>query len=144
MLMRLLLGACALLLLVFAAGSAPAVNETVNETPLPPTYLPTGQQMYTFYCAACHGAEAKGHGPAAALLTTPPPDLTTLSKRYFGKFPREYVTNILEFGPGVRAHGSSDMPTWGPIFRYYDKQNERVVQERIKRLCDYLASVQVR
>ncbi len=140
MAMRLAIGACALLLLVSVAGSVP----TINETQLPPTYLPTGQQMYTFYCAACHGADAKGHGPAAALLTTAPPDLTTLSKRHLGKFPREYVTNILEFGPGVAAHGSSEMPTWGPIFRYYDKQNERVVQERIKRLCDYLASLQNR
>jgi mono/diheme cytochrome c family protein len=143
MAMRLLVGACALFLLVCAAGSAPGVAG-VNETQLPPTYLPTGQQMYAFYCAACHGADAKGHGPAAAMLITPPPDLTTLSKRHLGKFPREYVNSILEFGPGVPAHGSSDMPTWGPIFRYYDKQNERVVQQRIKRLCDYLASLQVR
>ena len=143
MAMRLLTGACALFLLLAAAGSDSRVNR-INETQLPPTYLPTGQQMYAFYCAACHGAGANGRGPTAALLTTPPPDLTTLSKRHLGKFPREYVTSILEFGPGVSAHGSSDMPTWGPIFRYYDKQNERVVQERIKRLCDYLASLQVR
>ena len=34
------------------------------------------------------------------------------------------------------------MPTWGPIFQYYDKQSERVVQQRIKNLCDYLASLQ--
>jgi mono/diheme cytochrome c family protein len=140
MAMRLTIGICALLLLVSAVGSA----ARLNETQFPPTYLPTGQQMYGFYCAACHGADAKGNGPAAALLTTPPPDLTTLSKRHLGKFPREYVMDVLEFGPGLSAHGSSDMPTWGPIFRYYDKGNERVVQERIKRLCDYLASLQVR
>lgn len=140
MAIRFLTSASALLILASLAGSAPAVNETQ----FPPTYLPSGQQMYTFYCAACHGADAKGRGPTAALLTTPPPDLTTLSRRHFGKFPRDYVINILEFGPGVKAHGASDMPTWGPIFRYYDKQNERVVQERIKRLCDYLESLQVR
>jgi hypothetical protein len=34
------------------------------------------------------------------------------------------------------------MPAWGPIFRYYDKQNERAVQQRIRNLCDYLASLQ--
>ena len=140
MAMRPVIGACALLLVVSAVVSAAGVNETQ----LPPTYLPTGQQMYVFYCAACHGTNAKGHGPAAAMLRTPPPDLTALSKRHLGTFPREYVMNVLEFGPGVPAHGSSDMPTWGPIFRYYDKQNERVVQQRIKRLCDYLASLQVR
>ena len=34
------------------------------------------------------------------------------------------------------------MPTWGPIFRYYDNQNERIVQKRIKNLCAFLASLQ--
>ncbi len=115
---------------------------TATENQLPPTYMPTGERMYKQYCAACHGADAKGHGPVATILTTPPPDLTTLAKRHNGKFPYDYVKSILEFGPGSTAHGTSEMPTWGPIFRYYDKQNERVVHQRIKNLCDYLASLQ--
>jgi mono/diheme cytochrome c family protein len=114
----------------------------VDETQLPPTYMPSGEQMYKQYCAACHGTDAKGNGPLAPLLKTPPPDLTTLTRRHAGKFPYDYVSNVLEFGPGPSAHGSSDMPTWGPIFRYYDKQNERIVQQRIKNLCNYLASLQ--
>lgn len=115
---------------------------SVDQLQLPPTYMPSGDQTYKQYCAACHGADAKGHGPLAPLLKTPPPDLTTLAKRHLGKFPYDYVASILEFGPGVSAHGSSDMPTWGPIFRYFDKQNERIVRQRIKNLCDYLASLQ--
>lgn len=71
-----------------------------------------------------------------------PADLTTLSKRNMGKFPYEYASSILRFGPGPTAHGSSDMPTWGPIFQIIEKSNERAVQQRIKNLCDYLASVQ--
>ena len=71
-----------------------------------------------------------------------PPDLTQLSRRHLGKFPEEYVRAVLEFGPGPSAHGSADMPSWGPIFRYYDKQNERVVQQRIRNLTNYLASLQ--
>jgi hypothetical protein len=78
------------------------------------------------------------------MLKTPPPDLTTLTRRHMGKFPYDYVKAILEFGSSPSAHGSSDMPTWGPIFRYNDKQNERVVQQRIKNLCDFLASLQER
>ena len=117
-----------------------------------PTYMPSGEQTYKQYCAACHGADAKGHGPVASVLTTPPPDLTTLAKSHSGKFPYDYVSSVLEFGTASSrnivsdyaypTHGSSDMPTWGPIFQYYDKQNERVVQQRIKNLCDYLASLQ--
>jgi mono/diheme cytochrome c family protein len=117
-----------------------------------PTYMPSGEQTYKQYCAACHGADAKGHGPVASVLTTPPPDLTTLAKSHSGKFPYDYVSSVLEFGTASSrnsvsdyaypAHSSSDMPTWGPIFQYYDKQSERVVQQRIKNLCDYLASLQ--
>jgi hypothetical protein len=128
---RILIAAIALLALAGVGGPAPGIDETR----LPATYMPSGAQMY---------ADAKGRGPAASTLTTPPPDLTTLAKRHFGKFPYDYVTSVVEFGPGVTAHGSSGMPTWGPIFRYYDKQNERVVKERIKRLCDYLATMQGR
>jgi mono/diheme cytochrome c family protein len=117
-------------------------GRAVDDTQIPPTYMPTGQEMYKEYCAVCHGADAKGQGPLGALLKTPPPDLTTLAKRHLGKFPYEYVSSLLQFGPGPTAHGTSDMPTWGPIFRYNDKQNERVVQQRIKNLCDFLASLQ--
>jgi mono/diheme cytochrome c family protein len=118
----------------------------------PPTYMPSGEPMYKQYCASCHGADAKGHGPMASRITTSPPDLTTLANRHSGKFPYDYVSSVLEFGPAPSrnilpeyaypTHGSSDMPTWGPIFQYYDKQNERVVQQRIKNLCDYLATLQ--
>jgi len=126
------------LLIASIAGAVPATDDTQ----LPPTFMPTGERMYKQYCAACHGADAKGSGPMSVVLKVPPPDLTTLAKRHDGKFPYDYVKSILEFGPGFLSHGSYDMPTWGPIFRYYDKQNERVVQQRIKNLCDYLASLQ--
>jgi mono/diheme cytochrome c family protein len=126
-------------LMAACAAAAHPIDDT-----LPPAYLRSGQQMFKQYCAVCHGSDAKGQGPLAALLKTPPPDLTTLAKRHLGKFPYDYVKSILEFGPGPTAHGTSDMPTWGPIFRYNDKQNERVVQQRIKNLCDFLASLQER
>jgi mono/diheme cytochrome c family protein len=121
-----------------------------NQTEFPPTYMPSGQVMYKQYCASCHGADGKGKGPAASNLKTPPADLTTLTKRHMGRFPYEYVSNVLRFGPGLivgpghqpSAHGSSDMPMWGGIFLTIDKNEERAVQQRIKNLCDYLASVQ--
>jgi mono/diheme cytochrome c family protein len=98
--------------------------------------------MYGQYCAACHGANGKGGGPAAVSLKAPPPDLTMLAKRHDAKFPYDYVSQVLLFGPGTTAHGSPTMPTWGPIFGNLDKLNARAVQLRIKNLCDYLASIQ--
>ena len=79
------------------------------------------------------------------MLKVPPPDLTTLSKRRGGgKFPYSYVSDIVTSGPRVNTmiHGYSDMPSWGPVFQYLYKNNEGVVQKRIKNLCDYLASLQ--
>lgn len=99
-----------------------------DQTQFPPTYIPSGAVMYKQFCAACHGADAKGNDPAASMLKTQPPDLTILAKHHLGKFPYEYVSAVLRFGPGPSAHGSSDMPTWGPIFQIIDKGNERAVQ----------------
>ena len=99
--------------------------------------------MYKQYCAVCHGVGATGDGPAAAMLKVPPANLTTLAQRHGGAFPYDYVSSVLRFGPGPTIlHGTSDMPTWGPIFQYMDKNDEAVVKQRIKNLSDYLASLQ--
>jgi len=115
----------------------------VDDAQLPSNYVPSGKVMYREFCASCHGMEATGHGPAATMLKVPPADLTTLSHRHGGRFPYEYVAGVLRFGTGATIlHGSSDMPIWGPIFQYLDKNNEAVVRQRIKNLSDYLASLQ--
>lgn len=126
--------------LVSVSQSRPA--QKIDQEQLPADFVPSGKQLFTQYCAACHGADARGNGPARAALKLPAPDLTTLARRHGGSFPVEYVKNILQFGPGIAAHGSSDMPTWGPIFRYMDNYNNAAVQKRIKNLCDYLSSLQ--
>jgi mono/diheme cytochrome c family protein len=129
-------------LLILAGASAAQSKEATSQDQIPPNFVPTGKAMFMQYCAACHGLDAKGHGPARAALKVPAADLTTLAKRHGGEFPADLVTNVLRFGPGVAAHGSSDMPTWGGIFQYMDNYNQAAVQKRIKNLCDYLASLQ--
>jgi hypothetical protein len=64
------------------------------------------------------------------------------SRRHGGAFPEEYVSRVLRFGPGVSAHGSSEMPVWGPIFQNIEHYNEAAARQRIKNLCEYLESVQ--
>ena len=129
-----------LLLLPGAAGSRP--RSGVDNNQLPPDFVTSGKQTFQQFCAACHGADAKGNGPARSALKIPAPDLTTLARRHGGEFPYDYVTTVLKFGPGFAAHGSTDMPTWGPIFQSRDNYNQAIVQKRIKNLCDYLASLQ--
>jgi mono/diheme cytochrome c family protein len=139
-------------LFLMAVGALPQTGPPAHETQLPPTFVPSGARMYEHFCAACHGPDAKGHGPAASSLKVTPSDLTTLARRHKGKFPYNYVSSVLHFGPGMSAHGSSAMPTWGPIFQRLEEQSEgpsRVqseiaVRDRIQNLCDYLASLQVR
>jgi len=113
-----------------------------QESELPPAYVPPGKLLYKHYCAACHGSDGKGHGPVARSLRQPPSDLTALAERNGGKFPRDYVITVLRFGLGFSAHGSSEMPVWGPIFQYQEQYNEAAVRQRIKNLCEYLESLQ--
>ena len=39
-----------------------------------------------------------------------------IAQRNNGKFPTMHVRGIVTFGPGTRAHGDLDMPTWGRYF----------------------------
>lgn len=119
-----------------------ALQSESDKSQLPANYVPSGKSMFKQYCAACHGADAKGRGPATPTLNMRVPDLTTLTKRHDGKFPYEYVENVLRFGPGFSAHGSPEMPVWGPIFQYLENYSEAAVRQRIKNLCDFLESIQ--
>src|SRR5262245_20823545 len=71
-----------------------------------------------------------------------PADLTTLAERNGGAFPRErvyaYITGI---GRPVAAHGTSDMPVWGPAFRALDASDTRA-DVRVSAIVDHLASLQ--
>lgn len=113
-----------------------------------PTSPPaSGQQLYMTYCAVCHGIDGKGGGPATPALKDQVPDLTILAQRHNGKYPASYVASVVRFGvEGNRAHGSPDMPIWGPIFRDMgttrrDKSNEAT---RIANLNHYLETLQVK
>jgi mono/diheme cytochrome c family protein len=130
--------------LLLAACLASAQEPAIKKVPMKQTSPASGKEMYTQYCAACHGADAKGTGPAAPALKTAPADLTTLAKRNDGKYPSDRVAYILRSGTGVAAHGSGDMPTWGPLFKSLDPTHDISVQQRIKNLNDYLISLQAK
>jgi mono/diheme cytochrome c family protein len=143
MTLRQITGFTALFLAVCVAGAQekPIIKKTVMKQTSPVS----GKEMYTEYRAACHGADAKGTGPAAAALRTTPPDLTTLAKRsQDGKFPTDHVATLLRSGTEVAAHGSSDMPIWGPLFKSLDPTHDIAVQQRIRNLNDYLVSLQAK
>ena len=70
---------------------------------------PSGVQLYKQYCAACHGNDLKGNGPAPYPFNDVPPDLTTLARRHGGKFPDAYVSNVLRNGVIMPAHGPAEI-----------------------------------
>lgn len=132
---------------VVSAAVATAVTAQTTRQPSSPLIIKSvyGRDLYEFYCATCHGRDGKGGGPVAPALTTRPTDLTTIAARHGGTFPRARVESyVAEDGvPLVTAHGSKDMPVWGPIFRSLDP-SDTMAKVRVANLADYLASIQER
>ena len=119
-----------------------AQKPEIKKVPLRPAPAESGQAMFSEYCAACHGKDAKGSGPAAPALKVPPPDLTTLAKQNGGNFPSAHVSNVIRLGAGVAAHGSKDMPMWGRAFSSLSPHDDATVQQRIANLTSYVKSLQ--
>ena len=104
-----------------------------------------GKDLYLAYCASCHGKLGKGDGPVASALKGPLADLTSISKRNRGKFPREEMEKIIlgEQKSARSAHGSEQMPVWGPVFSKVEKDQDFGLV-RVRRVVEYLISIQAK
>jgi mono/diheme cytochrome c family protein len=128
------------LTLFFVSGCAPRSGlEKGGED-----FLASGEATYTKSCASCHGADARGNGPVAELLTVPASDLTQLRRRYDGRFPVDELYSMIEGNEKVGAHGTREMPVWGNIWSESDGKPVRreVIENRISELIEYLRSIQ--
>jgi len=132
----------AILVLMMVVGLAAAAQK-IKRVPATYTTPVSGKEMYMNQCAACHGADAKGDGPAAPALKTPPTDLTTMAKKNNGKFPANHVYSSIVGDLNVPAHGTAEMPMWGNVYRSMSKGHESEVQQRISNLTRYIQSLQV-
>jgi len=129
-------------LVSFGRAQEKAPQEKTVEKALPPqTERASGKQMYMDYCASCHGKEGRGDGPTAAEFKVPPPDLTLLAKKNNGKFPWEHVMGVLRFGVKVPAHGTTDMPIWGPVFSSIEPSPSKL-EQRMTNLTNYVKTLQ--
>jgi mono/diheme cytochrome c family protein len=111
-----------------------------------------GENEYMNNCAACHGADAKGGGPVAAVLSIKPSDLTRISKKFNGKFPEDHVYKVIDGREMINPHGDTNMPVWG--HRYFamaqktanavphELDTQALVFGRITSLVGYLESIQ--
>lgn len=124
------------------AGGRTQPPPTIKEEPAVRIASIEGKDTFATYCAVCHGQDGKGHGPAAPALAKPVPDLTQLAARDGGKF------NVLSAEATITgrdrrpaAHGTVDMPMWGPIFQKTDADVHRA-SLRLSNLMKYLESMQ--
>ena len=79
----------------------------------PESRVEQGGIWFQRYCSACHGASARGDGPVAVELSTPPADLTRIAARSGGSFDAAAVAEFIDGRARVAAHGSPEMPVWG-------------------------------
>ncbi len=138
-----LFGVGVLFTTMFAVAQQPVPQ--VKMIPIKPTSSASGKQMFATYCAACHGKDGKGNGPAASAMKKTPIDLTSLSKDNGGKFPAGHVSSVLQFGVSDTAHGSKEMPVWGATFSESQTAfagTPGEVQLRVQNLVKYLQSIQ--
>ena len=142
----ILLGMAALSLGVLLIGQGTGITQTKDKTlkVVPPPYSQpqSGKQMYKDYCAACHGMEGKGNGPAVEFLKASPPDLTIMAKGHNDTYVTDHVRTVLRFGTESKAHGTLDMPLWGQMFSALNSHDDAVVKLRINNLCEYVQSIQ--
>jgi mono/diheme cytochrome c family protein len=140
---RKLFGMGAVLLLSAAFAVAQQAGTTqIKHVPVKATSAASGQEMYASYCAVCHGANATGNGPAQSALKIPATDLTTLAQKNGGKYPAMHVSSVLRGDAELAAHGSKDMPVWGPLFRNMSQGHDAEVQQRIANINSYIESLQ--
>ena len=140
---RKLFGMGAVLLVSAAFAMAQQAGTTqIKHVPVKATNATSGQEMYASYCAVCHGANATGNGPAQSALKIPATDLTTLAQKNGGKYPGLHVSSILRGDAELAAHGSKDMPVWGPLFRNLSQGHDAEVQQRIANINSYIESLQ--
>lgn len=124
-------------------GAGPIASDTVA----------TAAEDFRAACAPCHGSDARGDGPVAASLRTPPPDLTRLAARHGGTFPFGTVVATIAGEPGstaegrapIAAHGTRQMPVWS--LRFGSDTSATAVasisaRRRVDALARYLETLQ--
>ena len=118
-------------------------NVKLKQVPVPNVTATSGKEMYNAYCASCHGADGTGNGPAAPALKTRPTNLTLLSALHNGRFPDAAIQQTIKGDPAMpSAHGSKEMPVWGPVFTTIGQGSAAQTQLRVRNLTEYIFSLQ--
>ena len=132
------------LLIACFAGTAAAGVKTSADT-LSEVVTELGRESYIQYCAACHGADARGGGPVGATLKIAPTDLTGIAQRRDNQFPERDIANLIDGRSMPSVHGTREMPVWGRRFSAVvggGEVGEESVRGQLLILVEYLRSIQ--
>jgi mono/diheme cytochrome c family protein len=135
------------LAIALAALALPGVGQQAQKAPkangqlAPLIRSVKGPDLFRVYCAPCHGLDARGNGPAAPALKGKVPDLTLLASKNRMQFPTARVRQAILGGIVLAAHGSREMPVWGPIFHQVESDLDWG-EVRLTNLVKYLEFIQ--
>ena len=147
---RLISATCGLaLILAFGAcytSSAVAEDSDVYH-PASAESPVSGKQDFMNHCAPCHGTDGKGNGPELKVLPDiHPSDLTNITLKNGGVFPRQTVADMVDGRKAIPSHKRFDMPFWGVNFQQEGKEftpeSEAKAKARIDALVNYVESIQ--
>jgi hypothetical protein len=152
--MKKLITIFCLALLIITSGAVVG-DVVIKQEPLTWQHVENadGNMLFNNLCAACHGAGAKGDGPAASALDKGVPDLTTLAFHNDGVYPYGKVQKSIS-GKTISGeyrrieHGTIDMPVWEQQFMYLQPgwtnfQREAYARRQVYTLNSYIKSIQV-
>jgi len=121
--------------------SVSARPQTVPQAEQGLIYSVKGADLFSTYCAVCHGSNGKGDGSMASSLKAKVPDLTLLAKKNKGQFPSPRVRRMIAGDDTVKSHGTREMPIWGPIFHQIENDQD-LGNVRLENLVKYMESIQ--
>jgi mono/diheme cytochrome c family protein len=110
-----------------------------------PMLAEIGEERFQRYCVSCHGADARGTGPVADALQTPPADLRRISARHGSAFPDAEIARTIDGRFSIAAHGPREMPVWGKVFGSGIPESETadsIARGQVDVLVEYLKSIQ--
>jgi mono/diheme cytochrome c family protein len=132
---RAVLGAATILLLTVGAHAQEGGRRELGNA------VQRGQASFRDTCAVCHGESGQGNGPAAKALRDRPIDLTRL-KGPDGSFPAERVAKAISGTSMAVAHGTSEMPIWGPFFLADANGDQVKADARVADIVKYIEWIQ--
>jgi hypothetical protein len=106
-----------------------------------------GEALYNSVCAACHGPDGKGDGPAARALHENVPDLTSCAADNDGVFPHRRVQVAISGNYRNAYYGTIDAHDWEQQFMYVrpglnPHRREALARDRLHALTTYIETLQ--